>query len=227
MARLSSLLLALGAFLPLGRAGKGTCQDQYCHCQPPYFRCVSWECIVGGPGGPASLDPNLTLSTTHASPLVCSIGCSRSKAYPANYSMPSPANFKIYMCVFCGAMGEKGRSQQAANPPCANWFENVLAAGMRSTPTWHMRMCPLLAGSPTTSFIQPTLMYACISKTCGNAATAKLSHAQPAIEVICLAPTVLLLQLPAAAVHGAVPAQQCAHRGPFGGQPLLRPSFFV
>ena len=29
----------------------------------------------------------------------CSIGCSRSKVFPANYSRPSPVNFKIFMCA--------------------------------------------------------------------------------------------------------------------------------
>jgi len=36
----------------------------------------------------------------------CSIGCTRSKVYPANYSRPSPVNFKIYMV--CAGMRGNG-----------------------------------------------------------------------------------------------------------------------
>ncbi|KAL4854627.1 glycosyltransferase like protein [Chlorella vulgaris] len=44
-------------------AGRGKCEDAFCHCQPPYF----------------------------------SLGCSRSRVYPANFTRPSPVDFKIYM----------------------------------------------------------------------------------------------------------------------------------
>lgn len=33
----------------------------------------------------------------HCEPPYFSIGCSRKTVYPANYSRPSPVNFKIYM----------------------------------------------------------------------------------------------------------------------------------
>ena len=35
--------------------------------------------------------------SVHACSHFCSIGCTRSKVYPANHSLPSPVNLKIYM----------------------------------------------------------------------------------------------------------------------------------
>lgn len=82
--------------------GKGYCsrweqdQNKFCRCYRGYkgggCEIETPACILGCSGRGKCID-----SYCHCNPPYFSIGCTRSKVYPTNYSKPNPATLKIYM----------------------------------------------------------------------------------------------------------------------------------